>query len=53
MKTTNVVVFIVTIAITCIIVLYILKLNRRQEIKRLCYENKFIPTNMCRYVQLM
>ncbi|APO13929.1 ORF45 [Plodia interpunctella granulovirus] len=41
---------IIVAAFLCMLVLYILKLNRGQEIKRLLYEHKFIPVPLGRYV---
>ncbi|QOD40008.1 Maph45 [Matsumuraeses phaseoli granulovirus] len=34
----------------CIIFLYIIKLNRGQEVARILYEHKFIPQPLGKYV---
>ncbi|AMF83786.1 Ac110 [Cnaphalocrocis medinalis granulovirus] len=38
------------LTLLCVIVLYILKLNKNQETERLLYEHKFIPVPLKKYV---
>ncbi|AAK70713.1 ORF53 similar to AcMNPV ORF110 [Cydia pomonella granulovirus] len=44
------IVVIVAATFICLALLYFLKLNRGQEIKRLVYEHKFIPVVLGKYV---
>ncbi|AAP85681.1 ORF_44 [Adoxophyes orana granulovirus] len=37
-------------ALICIAIMYILKLNRRQEVDFLIYQNKFINPSLAKYV---
>ncbi|AIS92046.1 hypothetical protein [Erinnyis ello granulovirus] len=41
---------VVVVALICIVMLYVWKLNRGQEILRLQYEHKFIPLPLAKYV---
>ncbi|AKN80723.1 hypothetical protein [Diatraea saccharalis granulovirus] len=45
-------VFLFLLTFICILFLFILKLNRGQEIQRLLYEHKFIPTSLGKYVNI-
>nr|AUF82089.1 hypothetical protein [Cryptophlebia leucotreta granulovirus] len=42
--------FIISITIICILLLYMIKLNKGQETIKLLYEHKFIPLALGKYV---
>ncbi|AEB00308.1 hypothetical protein [Clostera anachoreta granulovirus] len=41
------------ITVLCLVVLFVVKLNRGQEVRRLLYEHKYIPADMGKIVEVV
>ncbi|UOS85717.1 hypothetical protein [Pieris rapae granulovirus] len=47
------IVVVIVAAFLCVLFLFLLKLNKGQETRRLLYEHKFIPEPLGKYVSKM